>query len=114
MSRQQVLETLATHILKTPSPFVLRVAVDGVDGVGKTHFAGELEPYLRASGREVIRASVDGFHHPKEVRYRLGRSSPEGFYRDSYDYDMFKRVLSRPAQSGRVGPLPHSCPRCCC
>ena len=102
-ARLSVLETLAAHILKTPSSFVLRVAIDGVDGAGKTHFAGELEPFLKASGRDIIRASVDGFHHPKEVRYRLGRGSPEGYYRDSYDYETFKKVLLEPLSPGGLG-----------
>ena len=103
VSRKPLLETLAAHILKTPSPFVLRVAVDGVDGAGKTHFADELGPLLAKSGRDVIRASVDGFHQPKEVRYRLGRSSPEGFYRDSYDYKAFRKVLLEPLSPGGSG-----------
>lgn len=102
-ARQSVLETLAAHILKTPSPFVLRVAIDGVDGAGKTHFAGELEPLLKMSGRNIIRASVDGFHHPREVRYRLGRDSPEGYYRDSYAYETFKEVLLEPLSPGGSG-----------
>lgn len=102
-ARQRVLETLAAHILKTPSPFVLRVAIDGVDGAGKTHFAGELGLLLSASGRDVIRASVDGFHHPKEARYRLGRGSPKGFYGDSYDYEAFKEVLLEPLSPGGSG-----------
>lgn len=101
--RQQLLETLAAHILKTPSPFVLRVAIDGVDGAGKTHFADELGLLLAVSGRKVIRASVDGFHHPKEVRYRLGRGSPEGFYRDSYNYEAFKKALLNPLSPGGSG-----------
>ena len=103
MSRKSVLDTLAAHILETPSPFVLRVAIDGVDGAGKTHFADELGPLLAASKREVIRASVDGFHHSKAVRYRLGRGSPEGFYRDSYDYETFKKVLLDPLSPGGSG-----------
>ena len=103
VSRQQVLETVATYILKTPLPFVLRVAIDGVDGAGKTHFADELGPLLAKSGRAVIRASVDGFHHSKEVRYRLGRGSPEGYYRDSYDYEAFKKVLLNPLSPGGSG-----------
>ena len=102
-ARQQVFETLAARILKAPSPFVLRVAIDGVDGAGKTTFAAELEPFLESSGREVIRASVDGFHHPKNVRYRLGRGSPEGFYRDSYNYEAFKKVLLEPLSPGGSG-----------
>ena len=103
MFRQQVLETFAAHILTTPAPFVLRVAIDGVDGAGKTHFADELGLRLASSGREVIRASVDGFHHPKEVRYQLGRSSPEGFYRDSYDYKALGEVLLKPLSPGGSG-----------
>ena len=101
--RQVLLQTVAAYILKTPSAFVLRVAIDGVDGAGKTHFAAELEPFLSAFGRDVIRASVDGFHHPKEARYRLGRGSPEGFYRDSYAYETFREVLLGPLSPGGSG-----------
>ncbi|MFK7603455.1 uridine kinase [Deinococcus sp. SM5_A1] len=75
---------------------VLRVAVDGVDGAGKTTFADELAASLSNLGREVIRASVDVFHSPRAVRYRLGRDSPEGFYRDSYDYAGMRRALLDP------------------
>ena len=101
--RQTLLQTVAARILRTPSAFVLRVAVDGVDGAGKTTFADELAEVLGVSGREVIRASVDGFHHPKEVRYRLGQGSPEGFYRDSYDYGAFRNVLLDPLSPGGSG-----------
>lgn len=94
--RARLLHTVAGRILGTPSPFVLRVAVDGVDGAGKTFFADELAAVLELSGREVIRASVDGFHQPQNVRYRLGRGSPEGFYCDSYDYDALKTCLLEP------------------
>lgn len=101
--RRGVLREVAQRILGTPSPFVLRVAIDGVDGAGKTIFADELAEVLEASERAVIRASVDGFHHPKEVRYRLGRGSPEGFYRDSYDYGALKKVLLDPLSPGGSG-----------
>ena len=58
---------------------MLRVGIDGVDGAGKTTLADTLADALEAAGIAVIRASVDGFHHPRAVRYRLGRESPEGF-----------------------------------
>ncbi|WCS23806.1 uridine kinase [Methylobacterium sp. NMS14P] len=82
----------------------LMVGVDGVDGVGKTTFADDLGGALRAQGREVIRSSADGFHHTRSVRYRLGRSSPEGFYRHSYNYPLLHRVLLQPlmAQGSRL------------
>ncbi len=101
--RQAVLRSVAEHILETRSHGVLRVAVDGVDGAGKTTFADELAPLLAESGRDIIRASVDGFHHPRRKRYRLGRGSPEGFYRDSYDYDALKHNLLDPLAPGGSG-----------
>jgi uridine kinase len=67
-------------------PEARRVAVDGVDGVGKTTFAGELAGALRAGGRPVVQVSADGFHHVRAVRHRRGRASPDGFWLDSYDY----------------------------
>ena len=101
--REQLLRTLVGRVLETPSPFVLRVAIDGVDGAGKTTFADELETVLEPSGRDIIRASVDGFHHPRNLRYRLGRDSPTGFYRDSYDYGALKRWLLEPLSPGGSG-----------
>lgn len=101
--RQTVLQSVAERILETSAPYITRVAIDGVDGAGKTTFADELAGVLEPSGREVIRASVDGFHNPREVRYRLGRGSPEGFYRDSYDYKTFKDVLLDPLSPGGTG-----------
>ena len=75
---------------------VLRVGVDGVDGAGKTVLGDELAAALRRQGIDVIRASVDGFHRPAEVRYQQGRRSPRGFYEDSYDYDALRRELLDP------------------
>ena len=101
--RSHLLARLAARLDAQPAAPVLRFAVDGVDGAGKTTFADELAGALRALGREVIRASVDGFHHPRERRYRLGRDSAEGFYRDSYDYMALRRVLLDPFGPGGSG-----------
>jgi uridine kinase len=64
----------------------VRVAVDGVDGVGKTTFAAELAGALRSRGRPVVHVSADGFHRVRAERHRRGPKSPEGFWLDSYDY----------------------------
>jgi uridine kinase len=74
----------------------VRVAVDGPDGAGKTRFADDLAAVLRAAGRQVVRISVDGFHHPRAIRYRRGRDSPEGFWLDSYDYAQFRTDVLEP------------------
>src|SRR5262245_34997490 len=95
-----LLDQVAAAVLTLPGDGVARVAIDGVDGAGKTMFADELGDRLASSGRPLIRASVDGFHHPRAIRYRRGRTSPEGFYRDSYDYARLKRVLLDPLGPG--------------
>ncbi len=101
--REEMLRQVAATLLDLPAPAVLRVGIDGVDGAGKTFFADELAPLLDASGRRSIRASVDGFHNPRAIRYRLGKQSPEGFFRDSYNYPKLREVLLEPLSPGGSG-----------
>src|SRR6187402_3605507 len=84
------------------------VAVDGRDGAGKTVFADGLAAVFAEDGSAVFRASIDGFHRPRAERYARGRTSPEGFYLDSYNYSTFRRVLidpfrDAPQTSGSTG-----------
>ena len=51
----------------------------------------------------MIRASVDDFHNPQNLRYARGRYSPDGFYLDSYDYDAFRRLLLDPLSPSGSG-----------
>jgi uridine kinase len=74
----------------------IRVAIDGVDGAGKTMLADALAPLVSGKGRPTIRASVDDFHNPRAVRYARGKYSPDGFFLDSYDYEAFRRMLLDP------------------
>jgi len=106
--RTALIAELADAVLGIGSFFVTRVAVDGVDGAGKTRFADELALALEARYVQVIRASVDGFHNPRAVRYRRGRLSPEGFYRDSYDYTSLRRMLLDPLSPGGSGRYVHA------
>lgn len=98
--RADVVGELAALVSAAAGPAGCRVAVDGVDGAGKTVLADELARALRRAGKEVIRVSVDGFHRPRELRYRRGRDDPEGFYRDSYDYEAFVSLVLRPLGLG--------------
>jgi uridine kinase len=94
---------VAQRILRLSADRVQRVAIDGVDGAGKTMFADELAQTLAPSRRPIIRASVDSFHNPKAIRYRRGRESPEGFYLDSYNYSALKQMLLDPLSPGGCG-----------
>jgi uridine kinase len=76
------------------------VAVDGVDGAGKTVFAGHLTEVVAAVGRPVLRASLDDFHRPRVERYRRGRNSPEGFWLDAFDHVAFVRPVVEPLRAG--------------
>jgi uridine kinase len=91
-----MLEQLARSIAAVRLDHPTRVAIDGVDGSGKTALADELAEPVRRAGREVIRASVDGFHNPRAVRYCRGPDSPEGYFLDSFDYATLKRDLLDP------------------
>ncbi len=48
----------------------------------------------------MFRASVDDFHRPRELRYRQGKNSAEGYYRDAFDYSLLRRVLLEPFRMG--------------
>lgn len=101
--KSDTLDALAAEILQNNSRGRVVVAVDGIDGAGKTMFADALAESLRRAGHAVVRASIDDFHSPRAKRYERGKDSPEGFYRDSYDYETFRRVLFDPFKDGGTG-----------
>ena len=94
--RQAVISQLADLICAVECSHPLRVAIDGVDAAGKTMLADELVVPLQTMGRVVIRASVDGFHNPRTVRYQRGADSPEGYYRDSFNHGAILRAVLNP------------------
>ena len=98
-----LLRRLAAAIVELHPARIVRVAIDGVDGAGKTTLADALAPLVAEQGRPAIRASVDDFHHPRTLRYARGRYSPDGFYLDSYDYDAFRKLLLDPVSAGGSG-----------
>ena len=85
------------------APARTMVGVDGVDCAGKTTFADALASWVRARGREVVRISVDDFHHPRAVRYRRGRLSANGFYEDAFDYGRLIGYALEPLRAGGSG-----------
>lgn len=94
--RRDVVVGLAGEILSQYGRGRAAVAVDGLDGSGKTRFADDLATALRDRGAFTVRASLDGFEFPRAERHRRGRYSAEGYWRDAYDYDTLRRVLLDP------------------
>ena len=81
---KQFMRLLATDILSAVGPGRRLVAVDGVDGSGKTTFAANLVSEIQ--NRPVIFIHADDFLNPSPVRHAKGRASPEGFWEDTYNY----------------------------
>lgn len=100
MVRGKVLDAVATAVAGHGRARLV-VGVDGADGVGKTVFADALALTLGARGRPVVRVSLDGFHHPRAVRYRRGRDSAEGCYLDSFDLRAFEEAVVTPIRAAR-------------
>lgn len=111
--RHGLIESLISEINALPGKGITFVGIDGVDGAGKTVFADELADALRRQRRTVIRSGVDSFHQPCQVRHRRGRNSPEGFFRDSFNYPLLCRALFDPLRAGgnaryRVAAFDHT------
>lgn len=98
--REIFLNQLVNQILAVQIDGILRVAINGVDGSGKTRLANELARLLHAKSANVIRASIDGFHNPRGIRYAKGKNSPQGFYRDSFNFETFQNLLLKPLSEG--------------
>ena len=99
-TRDELLSRLVEAVGSVTIAHPTRVAVDGPPASGKTTLADELAVVLRAQGREVIRASIEGFLLPRSQRYRRGEHSAEACYHDSFDYDALHRLLLDPLGPG--------------
>lgn len=87
------MQSLTCGILGSIGPGRRMLAVDGVDGSGKTIFAAKLAAQIR--DRPVIVIHADDFLNPSHVRHAKGRASPEGFWNDTYNYAaLHDRVLT--------------------
>ncbi|MCU1544438.1 MAG: uridine kinase [Microbacteriaceae bacterium] len=98
--KKDVLSALSNEILHNYGKGRTIIAIDGVDVAGTSAFADDLAGAMRVAGQTVFRASIQGFHRPRVDRYARGRDSPEGYYRDSYDYLTFRRTLVEPFRMG--------------
>ena len=103
-ARTTVIETslalVTTRFEQRGNSRPLLVAVDGVDGAGKSTFADELAGALSGDGRSIIRSTIDWFHRPRADRRCRGDRSPIGFYEDSHDLATLRARLLDPLLAG--------------
>lgn len=98
--KKDVLDALAGEILHNYGKGRTIVAVDGIDGSGRKPFADDLAAAISRAGHSVFRASMGAFHKPRADRYARGVDSGEGYYHDSFNYSVFRRVLIDPFRMG--------------
>lgn len=91
MQQKELFRILAESIisLQEQSQKPLRVAINGIEGTGKTTFALSFCAFLEEMGLNALHVSIDGFHYHKKHRYQQGRNSARGYYEDSYDEKAF-------------------------
>lgn len=77
----------------------IRVAINGIEGTGKTVFAEKLSNYLTDKGFIAKQVTIDGFHFNKERRYRQGRDSGKGYYEDCYNEMSFVEKVLKASQA---------------
>ena len=100
MSRSDVINAIADHLIRLSLGHPVRVAIDGRTASGKTTLSDELAAAVSNRGRPVIRTSIDGFHRPKAERYARGRHSAEGYYFDARDLSAVTKLLLEPLGAG--------------
>ncbi|MGL1887421.1 MAG: hypothetical protein OCD76_12980 [Reichenbachiella sp.] len=101
MNEKEVFAVIEERIaqIKQVKDKPIRIAVNGIEGTGKTIFAQNLTEYLNSISISAIQISIDGFHFNKEVRYKKGRDSAKGYYEDSYDEITFVEKVLKSSQS---------------
>lgn len=99
-ARRDVIAATVDEILGNYRRGRIAIGVDGRTASGKSTFADDLAREFERRGFATARASLDDFLHPAPERYRRGRYSAEGYYRDAYAYDVFRRVLIEPFRLG--------------
>lgn len=98
--RHRLIYSLARVLAAARREHPLRVGIDGLCGSGKTTFARDLTAALLALGELAVHLDSDGFHHPREIRYRQGRGSARGYYEDAYDFPALAEKVLCPLGPG--------------
>lgn len=95
-----VITSLAKQLIKKKTSHPMRIGIDGMTAAGKTTFSRHLAQAFVNRGVSTIIVSLDSFHHPKAIRYSLGRESAEGYYRSAYDTQGIIQNLLSPIATG--------------
>lgn len=88
------------------------VGINGIDGVGKTHFADALETSLTAQHKPVVIVHVDDFTNPSSIRH-AGTTQVENYYSHTFDLTSLRERIIEPVRQGMLFSVDmvHSAPQ---
>jgi uridine kinase len=91
MSEQEIFQQIEFNINEIQNQKItpIRIAINGVEGTGKTVFAEKLNAFLNSKKNISYHISIDGFHNLREIRHKQGSDSAVGYYEDAYNEDVF-------------------------
>ncbi len=93
-----IIKERITEIQKSKNN-VVRVAINGIEGTGKTVFCKKLTEYLTENKLNAIQVTIDGYHNFKNIRYKQGRDSAKGYYEDAYNENEFVEKVLKSSQN---------------
>ena len=97
INKDLLFEVVTKLIKKKKINTPLKIGIDGVSASGKTYLADFIMNNLQdKTNRNIIRASLDGFHNSPDVRYKKGKNSIEGYCQDSFNYKGLTECLLDP------------------
>ena len=103
------MDDLAVHeiikrILERKKEMPYLVAINGIDGVGKTTLADKISKELQRLNIPVLQVSIDNFAKPRQKNtgnpHVKKESAASWYYNDAWDYDGFMDSVINPVQSG--------------
>lgn len=105
ISPSSLVEHIADLVAAAPADAWVRVGLDGAPAARPGDLADALAGPLRLRGREVLRVSSADFLRPASLRFEYGRTDPDSFYTDWFDYKGLVREVLAPLGPGRSGKV---------
>ncbi|MER6173557.1 uridine kinase [Streptosporangium sp. NPDC001681] len=105
ISPSSLVEEVADRVDAEPRDSWVRVALDGAPAARPGDLADALVDPLRLRGREVLRVLSADFLRPASLRFEYGRTDPDSFYTDWFDYKGLVREVLGPLAPGRSGKV---------
>jgi uridine kinase len=108
MELDKVYEIILDRVATINKSGPIRIAINGIEGTGKTIFADRLTQYCNRKNFHAIHVSIDGFHYNKAHRHKKGNDSAIGYYEDAYDEQTFINKVLRASQNEFPTYIPSS------